>query len=303
VSKTARDTLMSRYAELEEIKSIMYLLPADGEIQTGSMELILGEGIRREYAHIGDPYVLRELMATFRAEFEILTDDQKAVVMAPALDGYYRRYEDYDVDIDLKEEYDQALHEGVLFYLRGKVEGKRFNNEYVITDDMPRTQRALVYLFGKEQVTSNYYEVAGEGFSESPEAVLTAFKEDAADPDFTKTFAYLKGTVRIAGLSADGEMIDNTFILNAEDYVRFAELLLNTRAITPSTKESEFVLTEDTYYLDLYNDRDGKYSNLSLNLRGVFTFTDAELDELKSILHIKSDETDEFTESDGEIVK
>ena len=61
----------------------------------------------------------------------------------------------------------------------------------------------------------------------------------------------------------------------------------NAQAITQSTKESEFILTEDCCYLYLYNDRDGKYTDISLTLRGVFTFTPEELEELKEILHIE----------------
>jgi hypothetical protein len=288
MGETARKTLLDRYSSLPEISEFMYRLPADSEIDTGGMDLIVG-GSHRDYAHFGDPVALRELMATFRAEFEALTDEQKALVMAPALEGYYgyNRYEDYDADINLKEEYGAAQQNGISLYLRGKVGNKRFNNEYVIIKEMKETRETLIYLLGREMLTSNFYEVANEGLGESPEAVLIAFKEDATDPEFIKTFSYLKGTVTLAGLSVGGETVDRTFVLNAEDYVRFAELLQNARAITQSTKESEFTLTEDCCFLYLYNDRDGKYSNISLTLRGVFTFTPEELEELKEILHIE----------------
>ena len=257
-------------------------------IQTGGMDLMTG-GSHMEYAHVGDPVALRELMATFRAEFDALTDEQKALVMAPALEGYYGydRFEDYDADIYLKEEYGAALQNGISFHLRGKVGSQRFNNEYIVIKEMKETRRILIYLFGKEMISSSFYEVANEGFGDSPEAVLAAFKEDASDPEFTETFSYLKGTVRLTGLTVGGEAIDNTFLLSDENYVRFAELLQNAQAITQSTKESEFILTEDSYFLYLYNDRDGKYSNISLTLRGVFTFTPEELEELKEILHIE----------------
>ena len=288
VGKTARQTLLSRYSSLEEIREIMYRLPSDSEIQTGGMNLIAG-GAHRDYAHFGDPAVLRELMATFRAEFEALTDEQKTLVMAPALEGYYgyNRYEDYDADIDLKEEYGNAQQNGISLNLRGKVGNQRFNNEYIIVEEMKETRETLIYLLGKDQLTSSFYEVGGESFGDSPEAVLNAFKEDAADPEFQKTFSYLKGNVTLTGLSVGGETVDNTFLLSDEDYVRFAELLQNAQAITQSTKESEFTLTDDCCFLYLYNDRDGKYSNISLTIRGVFTFTPEELEELKEILHIE----------------
>lgn len=288
MGETARKTLLNRYSSLSEIREIMYRLPTDSEIQTGGMDLITG-GSHMEYAHFGDPAALRMLMTTFRAEFATLTDEQKALVMAPALEGYYgyNRYEDYDADIDLKEEYGAAQQNGISFHLRGKVGNQRFNNEYIIVEEMKETRRILIYLLGKDQLTSSFYEVANEGLGDSPEAVLNAFKEDAADPEFIETFSYLKGTVRLTGLTVGGETIDNSFLLSDEDYVRFAELLLNAQAITQSTKESEFILTEDCCFLYLYNDRDGKYSNISLTLRGVFTFTPEELEELKKILHIK----------------
>ena len=288
MGETARKTLLDRYSSLPEISEIMYRLPTDSEIQTGGMDLMTC-GSHMEYAHFGDPVALRELMATFRAEFEALTDEQKALVMAPALEGYYgyNRYEDYDADIDLKEEYGAAQQNGISFHLRGKVGSQRFNNEYIIVEEMKETRRILIYLFGKEMTFSSFYEVANEGFGDSPEAVLNAFKEDAADPEFTETFSYLKGTVRLTGLTVGGEAIDNTFLLSDEDYVRFAELLLNAQAITQSTKESEFTLAEGTCYLYLYNDRDGKYTDIGLTLRGVFTFTPEELEELKEILHIE----------------
>ena len=288
MGETARKTLLDRYSSLPEISEIMYRLPTDSEIQTGGMDLMTG-GSHMEYAHFGDPVALRELMATFRAEFDALTDEQKALVMAPALEGYYGydRFEDYDADIYLKEEYGAALQNGISFHLRGKVGSQRFNNEYIVIKEMKETRRILIYLFGKEMISSSFYEVANEGFGDSPEAVLAAFKEDASDPEFTETFSYLKGTVRLTGLTVGGEAIDNTFLLSDEDYVRFAELLQNAQAITQSTKESEFILTEDSYFLYLYNDRDGKYSNISLTLRGVFTFTPEELEELKEILHIE----------------
>ena len=288
MGETARKTLLDRYSSLPEISEIMYRLPTDSEIQTGGMNLMTG-GSHMEYAHFGDPVALRELMATFRAEFDALTDEQKALVMAPALEGYYgyNRYEDYDADIYLKEEYGAALQNGISFHLRGKVGSQRFNNEYIIVEEMKETRRILIYLFGKEMISSSFYEVANEGLGDSPEAVLNAFKEDAADPEFTETFSYLKGTVRLTGLTVGGEAIDNSFLLSDEDYIRFAELLQNAQAITQSTKESEFILTEDCCFLYLYNDRDGKYTDIGLTLRGVFTFTPEELEELKEILHIE----------------
>ena len=286
MNKDARETVQARFAVLEEVKEIMHLLPADAEIQKAGVDLIMGN--HREYVHIGDPAALRNLMIIFRAEFEALTDEQKAVVMAPTLNGHQGGYYDsYDYDVDLKEEYDEALHGGILFSLWGKVGNLRFSNEYVIIEEMKETRKAMVYLLGKETLTSNFYEVNGQCCGESAEAVLITFKNDAADPDFGKTFTYLKGAVRLAGLSAMGENIDNTFILKAEDYVRFAELLQNAQAIDLATKDSEFTLTEDCYFFYLYNERDGKYSNISLTLCGVFTFTPEELKELKTILQIE----------------
>ena len=284
MGQQARESLQDRFASLEEVKQIMFLLPEDSEIQTGGIELgYAWEG--RAYIHLDDSTRLRAIMNVFRAEFETLTEDQKLIVMSPALNTY-NSAEDY---YDAKEEYDVALHEGLLLSIRGTVKGYRFTNEYVITDALPKTREALIYLWGVNQMDFNDYSTGTSGNGGSVEHVLTQFANDAAESDFAATFPRLKGPVTIMGLSAGGEKgsLSATFILEAKDYVRFAELLKKTVAITESTKEESFILTEDTYYLSLRDDQEGKYSNIRLDLRGVFSFTPEELEELKEILQIE----------------
>ena len=76
-----------------------------------------------------------------------------------------------------------------------------------------------------------------------------------------------------------------TFILNAEDYDRFAELIAQNSAVTDTTTVENFVLDENTYYLSLYTDFDsGKYSRLDLTVRGIFKFTPEEIEELVEML-------------------
>ncbi len=287
MGKTARETVHDRFATLDEVRSIMFLLPADEEVQTGGIQLYY-----REYIHLGGhdhSEQLRALMNTFRAEYEVLSDEQKALVMATTLDGnsggYYDRYEAYDY----KAELDEAMHSGMILSLSGRVNGQRFGNDYIIIDEMPKTREAMAYLFGANQLDANYYNVAGEGWGGSPESVLEAFGENADDADFTEVFPYLKGSVALMGMSTNtsDQWTDTTFILEAEDYARLSELLLKTCAITSSTKENEFVLTHGTYYFYLYNDSDGKYTNINLCIRGVFQFTPEELEELKAILQIE----------------
>ncbi|MBQ4112467.1 MAG: hypothetical protein IJD38_06700 [Clostridia bacterium] len=288
MGQQARESLQNRFASLEEVKQIMFLLPEDSEIQTGGIELGYSWE-ERAYIHLGDATELRALMNIFRAEFETLTDAQKLTVMAPALNTYsYSNREDY---YDAKEEYGSAISEGLILSVHGTVKGggRRFTNEYVITDALPKTREAMVYLWGANQMDFNDYSTGYSGNGGSVESVLTQFANDAAESDFAAAFPRLKGPVTIMGLSAGGEKssVSTTFILEAKDYIRFAELLKKTVAITQSTKEESFFLTEDTYYLNLRDDQDGKYSNIRLDLRGVFRFTPEELEELKEILHIE----------------
>lgn len=282
MGKDARQKLQTRFASLEEIREIMFLLPTDSEVQTGGIEMGYSwEG--REYVHLGETAELRALMNIFRAEYESLTVEQKLLVMAPELNSYY------EDNYDIKEEYDAALHEGMFLNIRGTVKGRHFGNEYVIIDAMPKTRETMVYLWGKYQLDANYYNVGGSGVGGSVESVLIEFGNNAAESDFTAAFSYLKGYVTVTCLSADStdKSLNTSFLLEAEDYVRFAALLKESIAITQSTKESEFTLTEDTYYLFLHNDQDGKYSTLDLNLRGVFRLTPDALKELKELLQIE----------------
>lgn len=288
MGQEARESLQNRFSSLEEMKQIMFLLPEDSEIQTGGIELGYSWE-EREYVYLGDPTELRALMNIFRAEFETLTDAQKLTVMAPALNTYgYNNREDY---YDAKEEYGSAISEELILSIQGTVKGsvRRFGNEYVITDALPKTREAMVYLWGANQMDFNDYSTGNNGVSGSVESVLTQFGNDAAESEFATAFPRLKGSVTIIGLSAGGEKgsVSTTFILEAKDYVRFAELLTRSVAITQSTKDDEFTLTEDTYYLNLIDDQDGKYSSIRLNLRGMFSFTPEELEELKEILQIE----------------
>lgn len=286
MGQTARKTVQDRFAALDEVRDIMLRLPADGEVQSGGIQLNY-----REYLHLGgsnQTEQLKALLNTFRTEYEALSDEQKAQVMAPALagnrGGYYDRYEDYDyADVD------KALYEGMTLSLSGRVNGQRFNNEYIILDEMPKTRKAMAYLFGVDQMNASYFDVAGEAWGGSLADVLEAFNDCAADPDFTETFSYLKGTVELTGFSegASGSNLYATFLLEAEDYERFSKLLLKTCAVTESTKESDFTLTDETYCLYLYHDSDGKYSQINLRLRGVFRFTPEDLEELTEILQIE----------------
>ena len=282
---TSREAVQARFATLDEVKEIMYLLPKDGEIKSGGVSI---SGY--EYFHLGDREQLGELLAIFRAEYEALTKEQKALVMAPVLIDnrtYYDYYEEYGYDY--KEEYDEAIHNGVILSLNGFVGGKRFGNEYVIIDAMPKTRDALVCLMGMDQLDSCYFWVGNENAGGDPIVTLTAFGECAADQKFTETFAELKGSVRLMGLSDDtrGEITDAPFALAAEDYARFAELMKKACVFTSSTKDYEFTLTDGTYFLNLYNNADEKYANISFTIRGVFRFTPEEMEELKEMLQIE----------------
>ena len=284
MNTASRETIRNRFSALDEVREIMYLLPSDGEIRYGSATMAY-----HGYCYFSDPEQLRGLLDTFRTEFKALTEEQKLLVMAPSLGSsrYYDVYEDYGYDV--KEEYDQALHSGVILCLGGYVNSQRYSSEYVIIDAMPETCRILTYIMGTELLGSCYYNVGNEGMGGTVEDVFTAFGEDAADGKFTETFGYLKGHIILDGLSPDieGKMRDTSFILEAEDYPRFVELMTKTCAVTEETKEYEFTLADGTYYLHLYTDMEDKYTRFNLNVTGIFRFTPAEYEELMEILRIE----------------
>ena len=272
----SRETVRTRFAALEEVKEIMYLLPSNGEIRAASLSMSGYDSV-----YVSDLGKLYDLMETFRTEFEALTEEQKAVVMAPVLSEsyYYYRYEDSSV----KEEYDEALRYGMLLSLNGYVGGQRFYNDYIITDAMPETREAMAYLWGISAFHHCYYTRNGQGMSGNPLEIVLAFGEDAVEDNFTEIFPRLKGRITITSLADDLHVMEDTFILKAADYVRFVELLEDACAVTEDTKADEFT-TEDVYYLYMYTDMDGKYSNINLNVKGLFKLTPAELEELMEML-------------------
>ena len=277
----SQEKLQARFAALEELKDIMYLLPTDTEVQSAGLNLTV-----YDHVYLSDRAELALLLSTFRAEFETLTEEQKAVVMAPAFNASASYSKGYYYDIA----YPDSKGDGTMrLSLSGRVNGKRFINEYIITDALPETRRIATYLWGMGQMSGSYMWDEGYGMSGTAVEVLTALTERSKDPEFIDDYAYMKGYVTLLSPSGKGSWNmegQTTFILNAKDYARFAEILSDACAVTSSTKEQSFNLTENTYCLSLYNEYWDGDKSLSFGVYGVFELSPEELSELVEILYM-----------------
>ena len=264
-----RAELNERFMELEAVSSIAYLLPEDGEITSGGIEL--GNGTyNRQYFHLKDTEFVME---TFRREFASLTEAQKKEVMTRILNAYY---------------YEKAEQENsIILTIRGDLKngGQYFYNEYVITEALPETRAYLVALWGVEKKDANYYERGGQTCGGSADEVLTALTADAEDGEFTAAFPYLKGQITLSYLNAD-EGMDQTFYLDAADYPRFAALLLKANRVHQDTAPESLTLSENTCMLTMYTDTEGKYSYLYFNVDTLVDLSPEDFAELKEILQI-----------------
>ena len=273
--------LQSRFASLEELRDIMYLLPTDTEVQSAGLNLSA-----YDHVYLSDREQFGLLLSTFRAEFETLTEEQKAQVMAPAFNAAATYSKGYDYEMV----YPDTKGDGTMrLSLSGRVNGKRFNNEYIITDALPETRRIATYLWGMGQMSGSYIWDEGYGVDGTPAEVLAALGERAEDPKFGEEYPYMKGYVTL--LSPSGKGIWNmegqtTFILNAKDYARFAEILSDACVVTTSTKQQNFDLTENTYCMSLYNEYWDGEKSLSFGVYGVFELSPEELSELVEILYM-----------------
>ena len=277
----SQEKLQARFAALEELKDIMYLLPTDTEVQSAGLNLTV-----YDHVYLSDRAELALLLSTFRAEFETLTEEQKAEVMAPAFNASASYSKGYDYDIA----YPDSKGDGTMrLSLSGRVNGKRFINEYIITDALPETRRIATYLWGMGQMSGSYMWYEGYDMSGTAVEVLTALTERSEDPEFIDDYAYMKGYVTLLSPTGKGSWNmegHTTFILNAKDYARFAEILSDACAVTSSTKEQSFNLTENTYCLSLYNEYWDGDKSLSFGVYGVFELSPEALAELVEILYM-----------------
>ena len=286
----AREVVRTRYADLEDMKSIMLLLPKENEIRNGSVRYMSDDRYDM-FAPMDEHF--DHLISTFLEEYETLTEEQKLLVMAPTLMDYKAVAELYK-ELGLYEEYsdayDAAMHKGMFLYLTGTVNSRSFNSTYIITDDMPKTKQAVAAVIALYYADQCNYYLSDSGLHGSPQNVLATFRTDAAYSEFAKFYPTLKGHVMLTGFSLENKngAPYQTFILKAEDYDRFAELIAQNSAVTDTTTEENFVLDENTYYLSLYTDfENSKYARLDLTVRGVFKFSPEEIEELMEILHIE----------------
>ena len=280
----SQEKIQSRFAALEELKDIMYLLPTDTEVQSAGLNLSA-----YDHVYLSDREQFGLLLSTFRAEFETLTEEQKAEIMAPVFNTTGTYSKGYDSEMV----YPDSKGDGTMrLSLSGRVNGKRFNNEYIITDALPETRRIATYLWGMGQMSGSYIWDEGYGVDGTPAEVLAALAERSEDPKFKEDYPYMKGTMTL--LSPSGKGIwdmkgQTTFMLDVEDNARFAEILTKACAVTSSTKEQSFNLTENTYCLSLckgYWDGD---KSLSFGVYGVFELSPEELSELIDMLSLEEE--------------
>ena len=278
---TARMTIQNRFASLEEVKEILYLLPKNSEVESAGLSL----GNRYD-VYLGKKDKFTTLYDTFCAEFETLTDEQKAQVMAPALNtqnSYDKEsYYDYDYGINTSNNGSMWL------YLSGSVNGRHFSNDYIIIEEMTETRRLAVYLWGENNLEQSHVGSDNYYTSGTPKEVLTVLADYADDPKVADDEAYVKGLIFLWNASGDKQLFtgETAYVLYAKDYDRLAAILSEAWAVTSSTKETEFKLTGDTYCIGLYTIWNDKIQ-LSLGIYGVFELTDDQLDELIGILHLK----------------
>ena len=276
--------LQSRFASLEDLKDIMYLLPTNTEVQSAGLNLSA-----YDHVYLSDREQFGLLLSTFRTEFETLTEEQKAQVMAPVFNAAATYSKGYDYDIA----YPDSKGDGTMrLSLSGRVNGKRFINEYIITDALPETRRIATYLWGLGQMSGSYIWDEGYGVDGTPAEVLAALTEYCKDPKFGEEYPYMKGTVTLLSPSGKGiwdKEEQTTFFLNAKDYARFAEILSKACVVTTSTKEQDFVLTENTYCISLYNEYWDGDKSLSFGVYGVFELPPEALAELIDILSFEQE--------------
>lgn len=281
VDAVAQEKIQTRFASLEELRDIMYLLPTASEVQSAGLTLTV-----YDHVYLSDRAQVGLLLSTFRAEFETLSDEQKAEIMAPALNIPGKYSKGYDEMIYPETAGDGTMH----LVLSGRVAGKRFNNEYVITDALPETRRIAAYLWGMGQLNGSYIMDEGYGVDGTPTEVLAALIERNEDPKFGETYSYMKGSVTLLSPSGKGAWNmagQTTFYLESEDYARFAEILSEACVITPSTKQQDFALTENTYCLSLYHEYWDNEKSLTFGVYGVFELSPEALAELVEILHME----------------
>ena len=277
---TSRESMQKRFASLEEVKEILYLLPKRSEVQSASLSM----GGRFD-AYLGKDTRFNTLYDTFCAEFETLTDQQKAEVMAPALyaqNSYGKEsYYDYDYGINTSNSDSMTL------YLSGYVNGRRFNNSYIIIEEMAETRRLATYLWGENNLDQSYASAYNYHQSGTPKETLAILADRVSDSKFEDD-AYMKGFITLWNASGNKQLFsgETTLVLNLKDCDRLAELLSDACAVTSTTKEKEFKLTDDTYCIGLYTEWNDQIQ-ISIGIYGVFELTEDQLDELIEILHLK----------------
>lgn len=273
LGEETRAELNDRFMTLEAVSDIAYLLPEDSEIRSGWVDL----GNRGDYYYLEDT---QALMAILRREFAALTEAEKQEVMSLALNGSIGEEAG-----SIGEEAD--MDTAFLLTLRGNLNGngQYFYSQYVITEALPETRAYLVALWGVGLRDATYYDRGDRSFGGNTDEVLTALAADALDSEFTAAYPSLKGNITLSYPNGDGGQ-DQAFYLDAEDYPRFAALLLEANRIHANTKPEDVTLSEHTCMLTMYTDMDNKYSHLYFTIHTLVELSPEDLAELLEILQI-----------------
>ncbi len=254
--------IMDTLREEDEMRKLLYQLPANTEIDNGDMYISLGKQYS-DSCYIGYSS-MKELMAVFRAEFNSLTDEQKDRVMAPTfLNSNWSRRD-----------------EGITLQIQGTVNYQYFSSRYCITEDMPRTREHLLIFWSLE--SNSRYDNGNESWRGEAEDVLKALHGDLND----NPLKYV--TVSIQAVSPRAKSWnDRTYELSIS-VVQLKELvtLLRERDLMNSreTKRDPYEnvrFTDDTYCLHMTVQRNKQETDyLYVYINGLFDLSAEDWDQI-----------------------
>lgn len=275
MSEQDLDTLIDKYASLEEYRDLYCRLPEAGEVRGVELRLTGSDGYR-DYFSIESrtAETKKAFLDLFASELSTLSAEQKKAVMS---------YTFQDKD-------DSYKYVGLTCVLRGYTAqgNEHFYSTYVITDDLPQTRRALLTLCVGDGQYGNHFDCAGKRVNGSVRFVLSCLEESAAAPAFAQVYPYLKGICSVMswGTDTDVSLPGGSFLLAAEDIPAFVRLL--TQSALTSQNVGESPAEEDTlYYLCLETDMESKGDYFSLQVRSLFRFTPETWEELTALLTVE----------------
>ncbi len=288
-----RQKLMS----IEETQELLYRLPEFDELYNAALSIDVTSGYS-DYNHFYVDDMLKKFMDIFREEFKTLTPEQRDAVMAPTFN--YPAWRRADTRLNLS--------------LTGHRNGKHFDNQYVITEDLPRTRAHLLSLWSKEAY--NYYNGGESGWGGTSLDILRQFLKDM-DDSFFRMVGEITGTL-YAGPIGNTEQSDvyeiHDIKLDSEKLPELISLLVE-RDLLNTWEETQIgdkpdrydaskplTITEDTYILrlmlesigepefedyyeeDYYKEGVWKDSHLFVEITGLFDLTAEDWEKVLNLL-------------------